>query len=723
MPQAQTYQSEFTGVQMDERFAAVASITAQLQSLVLELADCYTKSEVDQLLAAINGMDYVDVATLPTASASTLGKIYLVGPDASGYYAYYYTSYDGSAYSWVGPLGTTQISLANYATKAELNQLDQKVDSIQYLKGDSLTVDSTADKWQLKGDGYSQSNLNAQMRKFKVVAGTVVYLKLSKDTPGVYQFQDAASVPSSGTLHVVGTPGTEAVDGFFIVPQGATYLIISELKINSTNEVKAATTLLDNVKEQVNVPVNAIQFKNNRYINNNGAYVEDADWAVTPKILCPKGSFVEWGSGYGSSSSVISIVIFNAAGEKLAYYAKSNVSYRDFTVSQDGAAYIVASFYKGATTGYLKINGLTVAKMDADTLLKLSGQVVEVLDNDIIANNIRKEPALASVAAYYGNSNLKVAGKITLLHLSDIHGNTVNLGRVVRYWKHYSAIFSDAIHTGDIVGGLFTDSDPFQSVSGAENILNLIGNHDAWLSASDPDYDATEKQCYDKFFAPNIANWDVVQPTGAAENGYCYYYKDYTTEGYRLIVLDSVHWHYHSGTAQENAAQKAWFESVLADAKTQGLKVICATHYTPQNGITPIPDTGFNLMGATAGGNIADGWYAVDEMFDCVDDFITGGGSFAGWIMGHTHTDYIGTVYGHASQPVVIMGTSGNTSVNNKFIVGTASQDNFNAITFEVINNKSIVKIVKIGQDTDLYTRSKQTIAYNFTDGVLISTT
>lgn len=160
MPQAQTYQSEFTGLEMDARFAAVAQLTDALEALtavvaqkyvkpasgipstdmdadvqaalakantaVQSLADYYTKSEVDQLLAAINGMDYVDVAALPTASADTLGKIYLVGPDASGYYAYYYTSYDGSAYSWVGPLGTTQISLAGYATKAELSQLDQK---------------------------------------------------------------------------------------------------------------------------------------------------------------------------------------------------------------------------------------------------------------------------------------------------------------------------------------------------------------------------------------------------------------------------------------------------------------------------------------------------------------------------------------------------------------------------------------------------------------------
>lgn len=168
MPQAQTYQSEFTGQEMDARFAAVAQLTDALEALtavvaqkyvkpasgipstdmdadvnaalakantaVQSLADYYTKSEVDQLLAAINGMDYVDVATLPTASASTMGKIYLVGPDASGYYSYYYTSYDGSAYSWVGPLGTTQISLANYATKEEFSQLDQEIGDMSSYK-------------------------------------------------------------------------------------------------------------------------------------------------------------------------------------------------------------------------------------------------------------------------------------------------------------------------------------------------------------------------------------------------------------------------------------------------------------------------------------------------------------------------------------------------------------------------------------------------------------
>ena len=275
MPQAQTYQSEFTGQEMDARFAAVAQLTAALEALttvvaqkyvkpasgipstdmdadvqaalakantaVQSLADYYTKSEVDQLLAAINGMDYVDVATLPTASASTMGKIYLVGPDGSGYYAYYYTSYDGSAYSWVGPLGTTEISLANYATKAELSQLDQKV---SYKKGGDLPVNVTSANWKLTGTGLSTGDNTAQLRKFQVTAGNVLYLKLSADTAGVYQFQKSATVPGSGTnANLVGEPVTTAVDGYVEVPATATYLIISELKTNTTNVVKTALPL------------------------------------------------------------------------------------------------------------------------------------------------------------------------------------------------------------------------------------------------------------------------------------------------------------------------------------------------------------------------------------------------------------------------------------------------------------------------------------------------
>lgn len=146
------YQSEFTGQQLDSRLAAVASLQealaaveqailakytkpaggipatdldadvnaalAKANSAIQSLADYYTKSEVDAMVAAVNAQEYVDVTTLPAASADTLGKIYLVGP-TSGEYDRYITTVNGSTYGWV-QIGTTEISMANYATKAEV---------------------------------------------------------------------------------------------------------------------------------------------------------------------------------------------------------------------------------------------------------------------------------------------------------------------------------------------------------------------------------------------------------------------------------------------------------------------------------------------------------------------------------------------------------------------------------------------------------------------------
>jgi len=70
---------------------------------------------------------YKSVETLPTASAATMDKIYLTPSGTSGVYNMSYTDYDGSAYSWVS-LGTTAIQLSDYATKAEVSQLEAEVD-------------------------------------------------------------------------------------------------------------------------------------------------------------------------------------------------------------------------------------------------------------------------------------------------------------------------------------------------------------------------------------------------------------------------------------------------------------------------------------------------------------------------------------------------------------------------------------------------------------------
>lgn len=88
-------------------------------------SDTYSKTEVDQLIAAINQFELVSVQTLPTASASTMGKLYFVpssNPQTSNikdeYITLAVTESDTTTYYWE-QIGSTEINLTNYYTKSQ----------------------------------------------------------------------------------------------------------------------------------------------------------------------------------------------------------------------------------------------------------------------------------------------------------------------------------------------------------------------------------------------------------------------------------------------------------------------------------------------------------------------------------------------------------------------------------------------------------------------------
>ena len=306
---------------------------------------------------------------------------------------------------------------------------------------------------------------------------------------------------------------------------------------------------------------------------------------------------------------------------------------------------------------------------------------------------------------------------LSLLWLSDIYGDSNALKCAVRFRNEFNDFLDDCIHTGDSVSGTISDATPFENVLGANSFLNVIGNHEAWLSASDDDYYATEKQTYDKIFKNNIDNWFVTQPSNAAENGKCYYYKDYPDKGYRLIVLDSVHWKVHNDNVTSNALQKEWLEQTLTDAISNSLAVIIATHYPPVTGITFSKGAkGFNSLkySEQESAIISDGWFSAEEMFSCVDKFIDDGGKFISWIIGHVHSDYIGVVTSHTRQTVVVMEGSGiySPSDSNIHLANSNSQIAFNVITFDEENN--LLKITRVGNNTDIWLQPKNSICYNY---------
>ena len=129
---ATAYQKPVGGIPDTDLTAALqAQIASFITKAVSDLtnyylkSDTYSKNEVDQLVAAINQFELVSVQTLPTASASTMGKLYFVpssDPQTSNikdeYITLSVTENDTTTYYWE-QIGSTEINLTNYYTKTQ----------------------------------------------------------------------------------------------------------------------------------------------------------------------------------------------------------------------------------------------------------------------------------------------------------------------------------------------------------------------------------------------------------------------------------------------------------------------------------------------------------------------------------------------------------------------------------------------------------------------------
>ena len=129
---ATAYQKPVGGIPDTDLSAALQTALASfITKAVTDLtnyylkSDTYSKNEVDQLIAAINQFELVSVQTLPTASASTMGKLYFVpssDPQTSNikdeYITLSVTENDTTTYYWE-QIGSTEINLTNYYTKSQ----------------------------------------------------------------------------------------------------------------------------------------------------------------------------------------------------------------------------------------------------------------------------------------------------------------------------------------------------------------------------------------------------------------------------------------------------------------------------------------------------------------------------------------------------------------------------------------------------------------------------
>ena len=322
-------------------------------------------------------------------------------------------------------------------------------------------------------------------------------------------------------------------------------------------------------------------------------------------------------------------------------------------------------------------------------------------------NAMRNAAYPTNVASWFGSDFGKA---VNLLHFSDIHGDGVNLARIVAFKESVPGL--EALFTGDMVNSDWNGGIAFWTgVTGAENIMTVIGNHDT-LSGGNW-YAKNAADCYGRYISPFVANWGVTYQANL-----CYYYKDWSAKNVRLIVLDYMHW---------DSTQASWLVSTLASAKSEGYHVVVAGHCTPAASDNGVKDCPFDTLGANRTLWESEAYGKMDSAAAAaVQDFIDGGGKFVCWLTGHTHADMFRHLSAYPTQLYVAVanaGTNENVSSNAACqlarSLGERSQDLFNLVSINA--TRQTLTIVRVGADRDTIGRHIGTVVYDYANKEILN--
>ena len=248
-------------------------------------------------------------------------------------------------------------------TEWEFGEAGGGINTDIYDIGDALQPYRTSNSYALTGTGLCKSDSNSQMVKYQVTAGKSLYLKLSADNSGVYQFQDRDTVNTAGASYVVGDPVVVATNSVVKVPDAATFLIVSQLKTNATNVVAHATNNLDKIpklevlvneiKEETRIVDNAINpysVSNNYALSGTGSVIVVDSNSQLLKYQVVSGDYLQlklsadnactyqWqnSSNVGQTSAIVGQPVSGAVD--------------DIIVVPDGATWLIVSQFKTNTT-------------------------------------------------------------------------------------------------------------------------------------------------------------------------------------------------------------------------------------------------------------------------------------------------------------------------------------------------------------------------------------
>lgn len=327
-------------------------------------------------------------------------------------------------------------------------------------------------------------------------------------------------------------------------------------------------------------------------------------------------------------------------------------------------------------------------------------QIVEL--NKDVEPFIVQGTAMRSV---YFNDTYK---PLQFVHFSDIHAIPELWDRIVEYINYYSRYISFGLHTGDYCGGSQNQYADFYNtgIQSERPILNCVGNHDTvylknGVYKNPDDLVKSNKENVFKLLFNKTDNWNVDFMPGDYSMTYC---KDFPESNIRLIVADFYY---------DFDEQKEWIKGKLEEANKAGLHVITASH-TATDEITKKQNVTFQTL--TDFKSLED--YPKMFLEDLLIDFKKAGGIHIANLAGHYHHDKFGHTDGGILNIAVESATAWNNWCDGKRIKDTRTFDCFNVVSVDTVSH--IIKLIRVGDNSDYFLRIKHTLCYDYIEDRLI---
>lgn len=315
----------------------------------------------------------------------------------------------------------------------------------------------------------------------------------------------------------------------------------------------------------------------------------------------------------------------------------------------------------------------------------------------------------------------------TLAHISDLHNDATRYDNFMQFVSDYDV--DAGIVTGDLIDTSTASAFAEMTAKETHNIdlLKVIGNHEK--SGNSP---LTDAQIYN--------NWNLITNTEKI-----YYYKDYPSYNIRVICIDA----YDLGVGDSHYSQTQinWFIEALKGAKTAGYTVIVARHnveggyhnLTPNNNgffqrwyqwadIGSIYNNGTiieDIVDAFKTGSSISGTYTFTDSTPSitVNTTFSGNGSFACYVSGHYHGDFIGYSVAHPNQLYLNIAQGCLKSSIRPSVMweqvsdlprkeGEPSENLFNVYGFDIKNHQ--IKVMRVGSDVNDKMEKREMAVYTF---------